>query len=411
MKASRAWFFGIVFVLFAILQIVGGMTAIVYTSHGESIAGDLRLRYNESRCAHQGVNSFRIWNREMTLAGFAPYSRPDMESVTPAPGDAVVHAYPPWHTSLFYFYGWMPELMCMLVMALVFGICLSYVVCECWCLAEARFTHPSLVALFALALIANPAAKTFCYLNYGVLVLAAFLLMNRALEKGHDVSAGLCWSVMMIKPQVALLFVWPLFWRRRYLAIATSAAVCLGETCVTACLVGESPIDLILQVPLIGKPYEKVGHCILAEVFLKPLVGDRAIFVLMVAFFVLTSFATWLLRKNRDFLVLCVPVVLAIPLWTYNNAIDRVIMLPAFIVMAGSAFSAGLRNRWGVIALAYGATMAASCLWWLASDFGYINASGHPLVFIGITVLANVVLFVFLMMLVCKERGPCWKKP
>ena len=184
--------------LFALFQSASGFLADSHFGH------DLSLRHNEVCCAHQGVNSFRIWNHEATLPGFYPYPS-DKPTLPHAETDVPVHAYPPWHTAMFYFYGWMSGSACVGVMTAVFLLCLGFVAYECTRLSKARFKHDGLVSAAALSLIMFSAGHCLSVLNYGVLVLAAFLLMDKALESDHEILAGLCWAVMMIKPQVGLL--------------------------------------------------------------------------------------------------------------------------------------------------------------------------------------------------------------
>ena len=86
--------------LFALFQAASGFLS------DSRFGYDLSLRHNEVCCAHQGVNSFRIWNHEATLPGFYPYPS-DKPTLPHAETDVPVHAYPPWHTAMFYFYGWM----------------------------------------------------------------------------------------------------------------------------------------------------------------------------------------------------------------------------------------------------------------------------------------------------------------
>jgi hypothetical protein len=287
---KRAVIVGAGIAIFALFQIAGGLIASSGFFADGRFGCDLQLRRNEICCAHQGVNSFRIWTRETTLPGFTPITRPDMENLPRAPGDAVVHAYPPWHTAMFYFYGWLPEQMCLSLMSVVFGLCLFFIVSECVRISKAHFEHYGLAVGLSLSIISYFVAQCFVFLNYGVLVLAAFFLMNRALEKGHDVAAGLCWSVMMVKPQVGLLFVWPLFWHRHYRTIVTATVVCLVATFLTSMQVHESMIDLILQIPQIGKPYGAGG---LVDRVLGLAIGKSYPFVGMLFFFMLTGLATW----------------------------------------------------------------------------------------------------------------------
>ena len=323
--------------LLALVRIAGGIASDLAFSNDKDFGFDLRMRRNEVRCAHQGVNSFRIWNREITLPGFVPLNRPDKPKVEQAnESDATVHAYSPWHTAFFWFYGWLPEVLCLSLMSAVLGGCLVFIGAESIRLAKARFEYPRSVVAISLAIISLPAIQCFMLLNYCVLILSAFLLMNRVLERNHAILAGLAWAIMMIKPQVGLLFVWPLFWHRRYLTIATAAVVCLAGTLFTSFAVHESVIDLILQIPALGMPYAKEGTIIVRV--LSPLFGESANVVGMTFFFVLTGCVTWAFRK-QDFLSLCVPVVLIVPIWTYCSCYDLVILLPAYLLVYGQVLS------------------------------------------------------------------------
>ena len=351
----KKWTLVVGVALFALLQIAGGFCANPrYLFNDDSFGHDLRLRRNEIRCAHQGVNSFRIWNRETALPGFVPLKRPDKADVPRGPGDAVVHAYPPWHTTMFWFYGWLPETFCVSLMSVLFGLCLWFVAGECLRLSKARFGDAGgLVAAVALTMALSFACRCYLLMNYGVLILAAFLLMNKALEKGHDVAAGLCWAVMMVKPQVGVLFFWPLFWHRRYWTIVTATAVCLGATFATSLVLHESVVDLLLQVPLIGKPYEGFS----AARFLRPVLGEGAMLFVMPVFFALTGWLTGLVRKRRDFVFSCVPVVALVPVWTYCLPYDYVILLPLFVFLAGMSFAG--KDRFGRALLALGGVCVA----------------------------------------------------
>lgn len=346
----KKWLLVVGVALFAFLQIAGGFCANPkYLFNDDSFGHDLRLRRNEIRCAQQGVNSFRIWNREVELEGFVPLNRPDKENVARKPGDVFVHAYPPWHTTMFWFYGWLPETFCVSLMSVLFGFCLWFVASECVRLSKARFGKSGgLVAAAALALVLCYACRCYLLMNYGVLILAALLMMNRTLEKGHEVAAGLCWAVMMLKPQVGVLFFWPLFWHRRYVTVVVATTVCLGATFATSLILHESVVDLLLQLPKIGAPYAGFTPAR----FLRPILGEHAMLLVMPGFFALTGLLTWLVRRRRDFLFSCVPVVVMVPVWTYCLPYDYVILLPLFVFWAGTALAEDASPRWwGLVAL------------------------------------------------------------
>ena len=382
MKGSKLTWAAIVaaIALFGLFQIVSGVLSLSeFTSEGK-FPNDLQLRRNEIRCAHQGVNSFRVWTREVIVPGFTPWGRPDMEKVSGTPGvHSYVHAYPPWHTAFFWFYGWLPTSVCTAFMSLVFGICCCVIVLESFRLAREKcrvldcadestsalpIPFSGLAVFLALSIIAYDVATCWISLNYGVLILTAFLLMNRALERNHAILAGLAWAIMMIKPQVGLLFVWPLFWHRRYLTITTAAVVCLAGTLFTSFAVHESVVDLILQVPEIGRPY---GSGIVMNKIISPVLGDWAAFLVPAFFFVLVGFLTWALRKNRDFLVSCVPVILVIPLWTYSQNHDHVILLPAIILLIARILATRRWNALSVLVCLYVVLLTLCYAWSLLS--------------------------------------------
>jgi len=385
-------------VLFTVVQISVGALDYINGHKDDLFACDLRTRYGESLCAHHGVNSFRIWNREITLPGFAPMGRRDMPAVARKDGDRIVHAYPPWHVAFFYFYGWMPEVICVGLMAMLFGLCLYFVVQETSGIARKSGLDHFLVTAIALSAIAYHATSCFFTLNYGILILTSCLLMNKALERNHPLLAGAAWAVMMIKPQVGLLFFWPLFWRRRYNTIATAVAICLGATCATSLLVHESVFDLIAQVTEIGKPY---GRHPIVDMVLIPLFGSCADKLWMGMFFLLVGVVTFLLRR-RDFLTMCVPVVVAIPVWTYSQGHDRVILLIWFLALAGRMVSARGFDKWVMCGLGCFLVDLFMRVWSVV-HVGTAFLSGREWMLYCAQALALVLQFAFVVLFIVEE--------
>jgi hypothetical protein len=373
-----------------------------------SVGYDARTRYGEICCAHQGVNSFRIWNREMTLPGFAPLPRPDYENVSCAPNELKVHAYPPWHTVIFYWYGWLSMRVYLLFTMIFFWSCIGFIVYECLRLAKARFENYGLLVGVSLALVVYDVEFCFCALNYSVFILALILLMNKALEGKHEILAGLAWAVIMMKPQIGLLFVWPLFWRRHYLTIVTAILTCLAGTVITSFIVHDSVIDLILQIPQIGWPYPKG---VITEKIFQPFLGERASIVVMGLFFILTGFVTWFLRKNRDFLVCCIPVIFVIPVWTYSITYDRVVLLPAYLFLLGQISKVYKPGGRGIIKWYYCATAIFLAVWTFLSWQNLISfVPGEKILYILFKserfLEWAVSVLVFLVLLVRKEFEP-----
>ena len=275
-------------------------------------------------------------------------------------------------------------------MSVVFGICLCFIVCECLRLAKERVKPYVLVASLALILIATSATACFYLLNYGVLILAAFLLMNRLLERNHNVLAGIAWAIMMIKPQEGLLFFWPLFWEKRFATIVTAAIICLSATITTSFLVHESVVDLILQVPEIGRPY---GSGIVMSRIIRPLLGESVFILLPAFFFVFVGFATWVLRKDKDFLVQCVPVVLSIPIWTYSDGAALSSLLPAHILIIGRALTLRKFDTLTVLGCLYCIAMVFMHGFYIPVAFGLYGTAGNGWIYYLFAYVCYALLF------------------
>jgi len=361
---------------------------------------DVRLRRNEVCCAHKGVNSFRIWNHDCELEGFRPMSRPDKAGGHSHPGDMVVHAYPPWHTSLFYFYGCMPNLMCMCLMSVVFGLCIYFIISECRRICKSRIADYGAPFAFCIAMIVTFAVQCFFLLNYGVLILAAILAMNKAIECKRDVCAGLLWAIAMIKPQVGLLFFWPLFWKKQYKTIVVATTTCIILTVITSFIVNESVVDLILQVPEIGKPY---GTSIVVERFIVPLFGRSVSTVLVLLFFMCAGMMTFLMKDKVDLLPLCGLVSVLIPVWTYSQSHDHVILLFWFmLLMLMINSNAKCKHSLVICLFGYCVGDVFTSLWSIAVGLDFLNPSGKGWIYRIVSLQMNI-LNIAMVILVLRE--------
>ena len=119
---------------------------------------------------------------------------------------------------------------------------------------------------FLLTMFLDPLSGLVNSMNYGLVILGWTLLLYFALDSNHNILAGVIYSFIMIKPQIGILLFFPLLFNRKYKTIAFAVAICLIETCFTSCMLHKSPVELILQIPKIGAPFDKV---FLAETTMK----------------------------------------------------------------------------------------------------------------------------------------------
>ena len=153
------------------------------------------------------------------------------------------------------------------------------------------------------------------------------MLLSVTLERGHDMLAGLIYSIIMIKPQIGLLLIFPLFFNRKYKTIILAAFICLIGTCFTACMLNKSPIELILQIPKIGAPFEK-GY--FAESIIK-IIGSIGQYISMGFFMCLAATGSYLARNAKEIWMRFIPAIIFIPFWTYSQPHDWLVTLPCYV--------------------------------------------------------------------------------
>ena len=324
--------------------------AFVKASRKYSVFCDLNLRYNEVACSHDGVNPFRVWSHEIVHERYQGLKRPDMPEDR-LPDKKEVHAYPPWHTTFFWWYPWLPRWF------VHYGVL--------------AFNFLSLVAIGAYFAAKLPATMSFwdkvlfCFSgllpcayvwgtlmangNYSAFVTVSFLAMILSLKRGHDVVAGICWALMMTKPQMSALVFWPLLFAGKVKTMVVAAVVLAVATLIPSFVYGESPLELVLQVPQIGLPYIKEGYAsgLMSSLGLSECAANaRLQAVVTVVCFALCGAMSWAFSKSRFWMVRFVPMILFAPLWSYCLPYDRVILVCLYFTLGLIGFSYA-ESRWG----------------------------------------------------------------
>lgn len=292
-------------------------------------AHDLSLRHNEITCMHKGIDPFDIFERKIESEEFCGTHRPDMPD-EPFNGRKVVHTYPAWHMAVFWWFGYIPKGVCYAVMAGLFLCCLVWA-CV-WTSKKMRETdlpNRILDILFILAMMLYPISGNCWNLNYGLFLLGCSLLLYDAIERKHVILAGVIYSLIMIKPQIGIVFLIPLFFSKQYKIIAIAGAICIAETLFTAWQINKSPIELILQIPQIGAPYHKGFFASIAvKIF-----GAAGGYLSMGFFLALIAAGCFLVRNADEVWVRFLPAVAFVPFWTYSWHYDWCILLPCFIYL------------------------------------------------------------------------------
>lgn len=373
MKASKTIIGCCLCGLLILLGVIDGFRYMERFLQDKNFACDLKLRRNEVCCAHLGVNSFHLFEREQSIEGFCSIERPDKPNENCPDNSRRVHAYPPWHVAFFWFYGWMPELLCIALMSGVFCIAVYFIAAETYRLMLLKLQVPIIPTLGVIALITSYIAQCFTVLNYGVLLLALILLHIRFVSRGRWFCAGICWAIVMVKPQIGTLFFLPLLFMRRYKVLLTGILLCVGATCVMSLVYNESPVELVLQIPRIGSCYDGVAFAR----YLTPILGGNAMYVWMSVMFVLCACMCFLCSKSRDYLICCVPVALTVPLWTYSQQHDHVVLwIWYYVAMIKACSEFGKSNIWSWYMVSTIIVLVFCYVWTFLQTYGYFSFSG-----------------------------------
>ena len=297
---------------------------------------DLNLRRNEIICAHDGIDSFDIFDRKVSSEQFCGWPRPDKPNETKGNRE-YVHAYPPWHTAVFWWYGSVSKNACIIIMLGIY-LCLFIWICQ-WTFNKMQYSdaeHCISDVLFFFFFIMYSFDYFFLTLNYGILLLGCSCLLYNALEKKNEILAGIAFSLLMIKPQIGALFMIPLVINRNYKTIVIAGLLCVLETLFTAWKLDKSPVELILQIPKIGAPYFK-GY--IAQMFID-VIGPVGQYVSMAICAAIVSAGCFFLRNAKDVMVRFLPAIAFVPFWTYSQNHDWLFVLPCYIYIINN------RQKW-----------------------------------------------------------------
>ena len=336
---------------------------------------DLHFRHNEISCSHTGVNPFLIWSHKIESETYQPlalpeksfFGKPDSPENKPASSKLRVHAYPAWHTTFFWFYGWLSRKQCDVLMYLLFtgiGIGFFYYL-KRW--QPKDKAEKLLYWGMLIMLLRGPFMDGFYYGNYGFILLLFSVLLYEALLRSNQIGAGGAWAIMMIKPNVSILLFWPLLAQKKFVAIGVAIAVCLLATLWPSYVYHCSPIELILQIPEQGIAYLPRNS---PPGIAFRLLGINGIRLWMGTWFVFCGILSFCLRKVPSWMVRMLPAVLLASIWTYSKEYDRTLLWFFYLVVIQHLMNRGafVLNRpekmllWGYVMVCLGAA-SITTLW------------------------------------------------
>lgn len=345
MKASNR-FESLTIKVFSLVLLFLGLVYGVKVMHGhavkfrtESTSYDLMLRYNECACAHSGVNPYHVWNHDVVSEVFRGHRRPDMDYDLDVK-KRIVHCYTPWHVTYTWLYGFMsfPH------MAAYFYMLEGMLLLAMFRYLQKRIANDDKMFVWSMLIfeLAIPVVWCHVYGNYGIVLCALMAALICLSDRKREITAGVVFGLMLIKPQVSLLLVFPLMFQRRLKSVFVAGAICMFATLWPAYVYSESPIDLILQIPRIGGPYGTTVDFVSA---FGRMVGRQIPgIVWMCACVMACAYFSWRLRKCEYSFVRYAPAAFFFTYWTYSNQLDLMVGWP-FLLTESAIILAMLRGQ------------------------------------------------------------------
>jgi len=332
MKQNRRLWLHIVLMAVCILLLGIDLTNFARRTWKERFAYDLTLRHNEIECIRTGVDPFDIFERTISSKEYRGIFRPDKPE-EPQDDRKIVHSYPAWHMAFFWWNNFVSRNICIVIMLFV-NICSLVWVCRWLAKKYQRSDTVHLVQdiLFLLVMMLFPFFFVFEALNYGLLLTGCLLLLFLALQSKYEILAGIAYAFIMIKPQIGVVLLLPLFLNKWYKTIAVAAAICVAGTLFTAGELNKSPLELILQIPSIGAPFYKGFFSSLAIMTF----GDAGEFVSMGVFILIAAAGCYFVRNAEEIWMRFLPALAIIPFWTYSLQYDWFIVLPCYLYLLNS---------------------------------------------------------------------------
>lgn len=278
---------------------------------------DFLLRTNEAKCLMSGVDPYKVWHQDVTLAPYFPYNQP---SLCRKGFEEPLNAYCPWEYALAIPLSLVPRKVMWPIYFVSMFACLAFLLAIAfrrgWSIRRDAISGV-LVATASFLCVIYPVYTNICVSNYALHLMLALSLMLIALNRGHDVLAGFCWALAMVKPNLAVLLAVPLLIRGKFLTCFVAAVTCLVLAVPASILCHTSLVELIMETPKASAdiffgcgtfPYCFCGFLPNGiDILLGVLVG-----------LVVCCGLTWWMRKEDDWFLLALPAVVCSMCWSYT---------------------------------------------------------------------------------------------
>ena len=336
---------------------------------------DFRWRYNEALCVRSGIDPYDV------CFGARPSDR--FTSVfEPERGKLPVNAYTPWE------YTWMlplthlPRETAHTVFQLLNLAALLGIAVLAWRRARRRgLPSPARwVVVAGACFLGLSLYRVLQVSNYGLVMAFAAFAMAECLDSRHEYLAGLCWAVVLVKPQIGLLLVLPLVFGRHVVALVVGAGFCALSTLPAAALCHVNPATMVWHVLHSGTHSIRAGEVgtpLLPPELVSALSGiaPPAAWLALsgVIGLALAIALSWRMRRHPDAVARLAPAIVVGLLWMPGHFHDRVLLAPVLAWLLALALDRGPREippAPNLSRRAFGAWLAFTAEFWAVPAVG-----------------------------------------
>jgi len=188
--------------------------------------------------------------------------------------------------------------------------------------------------------------------NYGAIHLGALIILLVSLEcserfesQGKHLKSvlwqfvgGIAFAILLVKPQIGLLFGLPLLLSRKWMIIIVAGILSIAACFPPALMCGKSPLELLLHLQNSGIPWYQ-GSAFIPKIVQDQLwdlgLGRLGMKISMLAGIITCTFLSWRTRNDADWLVRLLPAIVLAPIWTFaskNDALIYVFVITFFVL-------------------------------------------------------------------------------
>jgi len=266
----------------------------------------------------------------------------------------MISVYMPWEYTLmlpFSFVGrgvawWVFSAISLLLVAMAAALAVRA------CREEMTWPDYLLCAFIPTLAVSHAVWSNFQVGNHASLVIFAAVLMAICLNANRNVAAGFCWMLVMVKPQIGLIFAVPLLMRMQVVAGIVAVCSCLLLSVYPVVRCHASLVDLLLE-PSAASAFAFEGCGTWPKFLCGTFAGNGDIVAGTLVGVVVCTAMTWFVRKEKDWFVFLMPAAITSCCWTYTQAYSHAMgWFVAFVLVRELLRNPQSKFLWALAALA-----------------------------------------------------------